>query len=84
MGTHVSKSRVEKQEAWKQHISTSVLVKRLNAHSLGEVEMTPTQIKAAEILLRKTIPDLKAVEMSGKVDVDMTVRKITREIVRPK
>ena len=46
--------------------------------------MTQTQIKAAEILLRKTIPDLKAVEMSGKVDVDLTVRKITREIVRPK
>lgn len=36
-------------------------------HALGKNKMTATQIKAAEILLRKAIPDLRTVEHSGEV-----------------
>jgi hypothetical protein len=32
--------------------------------------MLPTQIKAAEILLKKTVPDLKAVDLTGNLDVN--------------
>jgi hypothetical protein len=42
-------------------------MKRLKDHALGKLEMTATQIKAAEILLRKVIPDLRAVEHSGEI-----------------
>lgn len=41
-------------------IQTTQLINRLQDHSLGKVEMTPTQVKATEILLRKKIPDLSA------------------------
>ena len=30
--------------------------------ALGEIDMTPTQIKCAEILLRKTLPDLSQIQ----------------------
>lgn len=51
----------------RQRIRTTKLAQRLMAHALGEVEMSQTQVRAAEILLRKTLPDLSATEMSGTV-----------------
>lgn len=55
-----------RNEAWKDRISTSMLTNRLKKHALGLLELTPSQIKAIEILLKKLIPDLKAVEHSGE------------------
>lgn len=46
-------------------IQASQLVNRLTDHVHGKVEMTATQVRAAEILLKKTVPDLSSVEMSG-------------------
>lgn len=42
-------------------------------HANGECEMTPTQIKAAEILLRKSIPDLQAVTISGDAENPLVI-----------
>lgn len=44
-----------------------MIAKRLRDHALGQNDMTTTQIKAAEIILRKAMPDLKAVEHSGEI-----------------
>jgi hypothetical protein len=33
---------------------------------MGEDDVTPTQLKAAEIVLRKTLPDLARTEVTGK------------------
>jgi len=46
-------------------IQTSQLVNRLNQIGLGEADCTPTQMKAIEILLRKSLPDLSSVELTG-------------------
>jgi hypothetical protein len=46
-------------------IQASQLINRLTKHALGEVELTATQIRAIEILLKKSVPDLSAVELSG-------------------
>jgi len=46
-------------------IQASQLVNRLTKHALGEVELSATQIRAIEILLKKSVPDLSAVELSG-------------------
>jgi len=56
-------------EKWRERIQTGVLLDRLQKHALGEIEMTAAQVKSAEVVLRKTIPDLKAVEHSGGVDI---------------
>ncbi|MDE2255923.1 MAG: hypothetical protein KGL42_16870 [Betaproteobacteria bacterium] len=45
------------------------MLDRLQKHAFGEIEMTAAQVKSAEVVLRKTIPDLKAIEHSGGVDI---------------
>jgi hypothetical protein len=47
-------------ERTRAKIQTSQIANRLSDHVFGKVEMSPTQVKAAEILLRKTLPDLSA------------------------
>lgn len=43
-----------------------MLIDRLEKHALGEVEMSATQIKATEVLLRKCLPDLSHLEATGE------------------
>lgn len=49
-----------------------MLVRRLKNHVLGKIDMSPTQLKAAEILLKKALPDLSAIEHSGEVAQPLT------------
>lgn len=58
-------------------IQASQLINRLQDHVFGEVEMTATQLKAAEVLLRKSIPDLQALNISG----EMTHRHTLAEVL---
>lgn len=67
------KRKVELTEAWKQKIKVSMLGLRLYDHALGNVEMTATQVKAADILLRKLVPDLARTELTGDKDAPMRV-----------
>ena len=60
----------------RERIRVGVIVNRLQKHALGEVEMTPTQIRAAEVLLKKAIPDLSAVEHSGEI-TNRTVKELS-------
>lgn len=55
-------------ERTRAKIQTSQLLNRLMSHANGEVEMTPTQVRAAEILLKKTLPDLSSVEIGSDPD----------------
>lgn len=48
-------------------IQTSQIINRLQEHAFGKVDLSPTQVRAAEVLLRKTLPDLTATELSGSV-----------------
>lgn len=57
--------RKHHQDEVRARIQTSQLVNRLTDHALGEVELSATQIRAIEILLKKSIPDLSAIEISG-------------------
>ena len=58
-------------ERTRSKIQTSQLINRLETHALSETEvMTASQIKAAEGLLKKTLPDLQAVTIDGKLTLD--------------
>lgn len=46
-------------------IQTSQLVNRLQSFANGEVELTRDQIKAIEVLLKKSLPDLSSVSVEG-------------------
>jgi hypothetical protein len=67
------KSRIEKQELWRNSIATTQILKRVNKHVLNELEipMTSSQLKAADMLLKKTMPDLKSIE--AIVDANLNV-----------
>jgi hypothetical protein len=54
------------------------LVAALEDHALGKVEMTASQIRVAEALLRKVLPDLPAKQDQGEASPGFTV-----EIVEP-
>ena len=52
----------------RERIRISMIVSRLHKHIAGEIDLTPTQIRAAEILLKKKLPDLSSVEHSGAIE----------------
>lgn len=66
-------------EKVRQRIRTTVLAKRLQKHVLGQIELSATQIRAAEILLNKTLPNLAAIEYTGNQGKD--VEYLTREAI---
>lgn len=51
----------------RQKIQASQLCNRLHKHAFGEIELSQTQIKAIEILLRKSMPDLSSAEVKSEV-----------------
>lgn len=55
----------------RQRIQTSMLINRLTDHALGKIKMEPTQVRAIEILLRKTMPDLSQIDGTMKVTRDV-------------
>lgn len=65
-------------------IQASQIINRLQAHLSGEVELSATQLRAAEILLKKSVPDLSAIELSNPEDEDFRVSVVTRQIVDAK
>jgi hypothetical protein len=54
------------QEDIRRKIQVGNLLKVLTDHALdGKFDLSQTRIKAIEILLRKSMPDLSSVEMTG-------------------
>lgn len=49
-------------------IGKSNILRRLIGHAEGTVEMTATQVTAGLALLRKVLPDLAMIEVSGEVE----------------
>jgi hypothetical protein len=49
-------------EETRQRIRSAQLINRLHDCAFGKIELRPSQVRSIEILLRKTLPDLSAVE----------------------
>jgi hypothetical protein len=56
------------KENHRKAIQTSMLINRLSDHVVGKVEMTQAQVRSAQILLNKALPDLRSIELSGDPD----------------
>lgn len=52
----------------RDRIRVALLTKRLQDHALGKLEMTDSQRRATEILLKKTLPDLQSIDATVKGD----------------
>ncbi len=73
----------------REKIRTTQLLNRLMAHGLndkgkkGYVALSATQLKAVEILLKKTVPDLSAVDMTSGGEALQPVINISAAPVKP-
>ena len=66
----------------RQKIQTSQLVNRLTSHALSDEDvMTTSQVRAAEILLKKTLPDTQAIQVTGEDGGPVTISNVNRTIV---
>lgn len=77
-----ARMRKSHQDDVRAKIQASQLINVLQDHAFGKVsELAPTRLKAIEILLRKSVPDLSQTEITGKDGEPIQV--ITRRIVKP-
>lgn len=60
--------KIRHDENTRLKIQAAQLINRLEAHANGTVDLTNTQVRAIEVLLRKILPDLADVRM----EVDAT------------
>jgi hypothetical protein len=64
------------QQSVRDKIQATQLVNRLTDHALGKISLEATQIKAIEILLKKSVPDLSAVTISGDAENPLVTTSI--------
>lgn len=55
-----------KEDDIRKRIQTNQLVKRLQDDGLGKITLEDGRRKSIEILLRKTLPDLATIQLTGK------------------
>lgn len=60
-----ARKKLNLTQEWKDKIQISMLIDRLVKHINDEIDMKPTQLRAAEILLKKVAPDLASTQLSG-------------------
>lgn len=61
--------KIRHDDETRAKIQTSQLINRLTEHALGNLSLEPTQVRSIEILLKKTLPDLTATELSGGIEI---------------
>ncbi len=59
----------------REKIRTTQLVNRLTDHALGKIQLSTSQVRSIEVLLKKTLPDLQQTTIEGG-DTPLTVNKI--------
>ena len=55
--------KIRHDDDTRMKIKAAQLINRLTGHAMGEIEMSPSQVRAIEVLLRKILPDLSDVKM---------------------
>jgi len=66
-------NRIVCDENTRKKIKAGMLIKKLTDHVVDGVEMTATQVTAALGLLKKSLPDLKQIEVEGQIDSRTTL-----------
>jgi len=72
---HADKSR--------EKIKSTQILNRLQNHVIGKNEMSATQVRAAEILLKKTLPDLSQTTLDANIPDEGGSLKWSVEFINP-
>lgn len=67
-------NKIRHDENTRLKIQVSNIITYLQSHIEGTKELSATQLKACEILLRKSLPDLTSVEISGEITTSKVIR----------
>ena len=76
--THPSEISPKLQDRIRSSIKAQEIVKALSDHILDGLKMTNTQVRAAEILLRKVSPDMLATAITSDTGTALPVLQIVR------
>lgn len=74
-----ARTNLRQQEQTRAAIQTSQLVNRLQDFALGKegVDIDAGRLKAIEVLLRKSLPDMSAITLSGDaenpIEINVTI-----------
>lgn len=82
-GRPIGSGGIRLTDAHRDKIRNSNILSRLISHAEGSEEMSATQVTAALGLLKKALPDLSSVEISGDPDNPLEHRIIERRVVKP-
>src|SRR3990172_3625887 len=78
-----ARKRTYQTDKTREKIRASMLVNRLQDHVEGKAEMSSTQVKAASVLLAKTLPDLTSADIhNSRQDESRTYEDIRLELIR--
>lgn len=69
------RAKARRAETTRLRIKTSALIDKLQNHVMGKEDMTPTQLAAAQTLLKKVLPDM--VSAKQELNVSPVVFNIT-------
>lgn len=67
-------NKIRHDENTRAKIRVAHLLNTLDAHVDGKRALEPSQLKAIEILLSKSLPSLQSVEISGEISSTNVVR----------
>ena len=65
-GGRPKKTRINPDEL-RAKIKTSWIIKKLQDHIEGKLQLSMTQVKACEVLLKKIVPDVQTQQIVGEV-----------------
>ena len=68
--------RISIDDNTRAKIQATQLINRLTKHALEDLELSTTQVRAIEILLKKVLPDLQAIEVDVDGGLDIGVREV--------
>jgi 5-methylcytosine-specific restriction endonuclease McrBC GTP-binding regulatory subunit McrB len=73
------RKNLKQTQKTREKIQTSQLINRLQNHALSDEinELKPSQLKAIEILLKKSLPDLQSTEITGDNEAPVALKVIT-------
>ena len=76
--THSGDINARSQDKIRSSIKALEIVKALSDHILNGLKLTNTQVRAAEVLLRKVSPDMLATAISDSRDTGLPLLQIVR------
>jgi hypothetical protein len=65
----------------RDRITGSKIITRLIKHVEGEIDLTPAQVASARILLSKVLPDLKSVDLKGRIETVSAYRLTDEQLM---